>query len=169
MQRVRVTVGDRHAANELEIEHRVPQSAQEGTGLQLAWKNLLGTCPGNSHTSAPDQHCGHRKGEQLMSLDPTEAKLELRLRYDALGRVLAETSELQSELDDILNLNATHLRRNRVKALQGFQEALRRKRPRGIWAREWLERQLEPSTRGELPEFVGILRWSVRKRRTRPQ
>jgi len=112
----------------MKIEHW--QCQERFSGRQLDYTNLLGACKGGEihgrSTSPNTHHCDTRKGNLDFCVNPSAnaVNLESRLRYLADGTVEAEQEPLNSQLNDVLNLNYALLKSNRVSALNAFKQTL---------------------------------------------
>lgn len=148
----------------VKIEHR--QSRSTSPSLQLEWKNLLAACPGGQDGPRSDQHCDTRKGDRSISLDPTNPNIETEVHYLADGRVKSDNVMLDIELNEVLGLNQPFLRRNRKAKLDGFIAEMTR-RDRRSWSVRTLENEVhryEQPVNGELPEYLGVIVWWIRKK-----
>jgi hypothetical protein len=149
----------------VKIEHRVPQTVDESRAL--AWRNMLGVCPGNEGSPPAQQHCDTRKGNEVITVNPFERSLMATILYTAEGRVRSTREDLQRDLDERLNLNWEALVRRRREAVLGMADALGRRagqafsNARLITA---LQRCQQPDGDGRLPPFVGVLEWWLKRR-----
>lgn len=129
----------------MKLEHFRSQS--EHPARQLEYANLLAACPGGqvhaSHAGVDLRHCDSRKGNEAISLDPV-AGVEHRLSYRFTeGRIAGEDAEAERELNEVLNLNAQHLRQARQRVIEGLAEGLEKKHRTGTWSAPVLRRELE--------------------------
>jgi uncharacterized protein (TIGR02646 family) len=153
-------------ADEMKVEHRVPQSVD--SAQQLTWKNLLGCCRGGEGSSPKEQHCDTRKGDAEVTIDPTSPRCEAYLRYAGDGRITADDPAVARDLDDTLNLNLPKFVRNRNAVLEAFFQGMRRRFPdAAAWDRA-LPRELTalcaPDVDGHLREHVGYVVWWIQRR-----
>jgi len=146
----------------MKIEHFLPQSRHPDKAID--WGNLLAACPGNAGKPRRLQTCDTRKGDQEIRLDP-QGPLVDRIRYSNSGHVEIDDTELQQELDDVLNLNTEQLAENRRHALQGLVEVIRRERGKAsAWPGDALLRKLSRiDAEGRLDEYVGVLESWLRR------
>ncbi|MGC4119950.1 MAG: TIGR02646 family protein [Myxococcales bacterium] len=142
----------------MKVEHWLPQSdPEQGKQGELAWDNLFGACRGGEGSPPSMQHCDTRKGDQYLSLRPTDPTCGERIRYLPDGTVRSDDKELQVELDQVLNLNLKRLQRNREATLDGFLDAAKRSSDKN-WTRARIERWLDELAEPErLQEHVQIV------------
>lgn len=88
------------------IEHWIPKT--KGTDEQsLDYENMLAVCSGTVEgTRKKDQTCDARKGDKIIKLDPRDISHIQSLSYDDLGCIRSDDPDLQTCLDDELNLNS---------------------------------------------------------------
>jgi uncharacterized protein (TIGR02646 family) len=151
----------------MKIEHRVPQRGADGDATRdLDWPNLLGACcgtiPAPAGRGARLLHCDSAKGDQRLSLDPTEASHMAAIGYTRGGRVTSSRLEHQGEIDGVLNLNADALVERRTRALSVLQDELQRRYGVRDLPEEKLQKLLaqtrDPSG-GALRPFAGFVCW----------
>lgn len=162
-------------AGAMNVEHWQAQSSATGSGLTLTWSNLLGACPGKIFTRegrVSATHCDHRKGDQALSLDPTNIRHISTLSYGADGSLRSSESPLQREIDETLGLNSETLKGNRKQALDEVLKCVAQGAGAGRSATPAMLDKLiddwdKPDSHGHLrPNCELILFW-LRKRRKR--
>ena len=158
----------RPAGDAMKIEHW--HSQDEFPAEQLDYSNLLGACLGGAGQPDEQQHCDTRKGNSLLSRNPANPahRVEGFVRYEPGGRIVSDDAAFNSELENVLNLNAAFLKNNRKATLDGFHQALSK---RGELQRITLERWLcdwngETHT-NELRPFCQVVVYWLRKRLAR--
>jgi uncharacterized protein (TIGR02646 family) len=159
----------------LRIEHLRPQ--HEHRAQQLTHRNLLAACPGGqdnpTHEQRDIRHCDVRKGASPLALDPV-AGVEHRVRYGFVeGRIFGADPEADRDLDQVLGLNAPHLRQLRRRVIEGLIARLRKKYSDKTWSRAALEREIARWSSRDGHEFrpfcqvaVEFLRKQLPKART---
>ena len=159
----------------LRFEHLRPQD--EHRAQQLTHRNLLAACPGGqdnpTHEHRDIRHCDVRKGASPLALDPV-AGVEHRVRYGFVeGRVVGADPEAERDLDQVLGLNAPHLRQLRRRVIEGLIARLRKKYSDKTWSRAALEREIARWSSRDGQEFrpfcqvaVEFLRKQLPKART---
>ncbi|MEX1369041.1 MAG: TIGR02646 family protein [Nannocystaceae bacterium] len=175
MQRIRDVPGG------MKVEHWYPQSlpAAPRAGViapvaargPLDYGNLLGVCAGGEGQPRAQQHCDTHKGNRLITIDPLDHPERL-LSYRIDGSIHATMDEMQSELDDVLNLNVDKLRHNRKSAWDGVYAVLKQGgasafRPRAL--RKQLDRLLARDSGGRRREYCGFVAFFLDKKLRRSE
>jgi uncharacterized protein (TIGR02646 family) len=142
----------------MKIEHWHSQSGFPNE--QLDYENLLGAClgatifPTGSETHI-FEHCDTSKAESEISRNPARAahRVQQILRYSGDGTIVSDDATFDSEINEVLHLNAAFLRNNRKAVLDAFVMAVPKAGTlsRGIlqrWVNQWNgnshNRPLEP-------------------------
>lgn len=86
----RITISDSHN------EHIIPQSDISGQNLTLDFNNIVASCQSNNH-------CGHKKENQLISVTPFVPSCENDIIYQLSGKMTHRNQNAQSTIS-ILNL-----------------------------------------------------------------
>lgn len=164
----------------MKIEHWAPQSVHPD--LQLDYHNLLGACVGEVRDDEPDadqthqksrresQHCDTRKGNTEIKVHPADPKqrCDRLVKYRFNGEVYSDDPDVQRDLNETLNLNATALRRRRNGVLTGLSQQLA-KVNKGQWPPELIRREIEAWQRrddeGKLPELCQVVVYYLQKRK----
>ena len=149
----------------MKVEHWRPQAVYPDQAL--VWNNLLGACWGGMGLPPEEQHCDTRKGEVEIRLDPQNAAHTQTLSMFSDGRLTSTDPLLQTDLDLVLGLNLTTLRRERAAALEGVLRALRaryKKGPIPLTEFQRLAGAMEEAVRGKLPVLASVARLYVGKR-----
>jgi uncharacterized protein (TIGR02646 family) len=108
----------------MKIEHW--KSQKHFPAKQLDYDNLLGACLGGMGKPKRDQYCDTRKLEENLSFNPANQNhnVENLFTLPGSGRIEANSSQLQKELDDILNLNHPVLVSNRKAVIDAFIQSM---------------------------------------------
>jgi len=111
---------------ETKIEHIEPQS--KSPDKMLDYKNMLAVCSGGEGSPYDQQHCDTYKGDKLLSFNPadTRVNLEIKLRYNGSGEIHSDDEQLNSDINEILNLNVVSLKENRHAVFLGIIRELSR-------------------------------------------
>lgn len=124
--------------------------------------NLFGACLGSKDKPRNRQHCDTYQGDRDFhtQLDHPTLRIERLVRYTRKGRVSApDDPKLNSEIDEVLNLNEDDLCRKREDVLNGFLDAMRR-RHAGPWSEAVLTKERSdwstPGRKGYRP-FFGVV------------
>lgn len=142
------------------IEHL--KSRHHNPKLALDYQNMVICCSGKSGNEA---HCDVKKGDKPISFSPLLPQLESSISYSShTGRIKSNNATWDTEINDVLNLNASLLCENRKKVLEGVIQVLSQRN----WAPAQLKRQLqnwtEPNAHHELRPYCGIVRSFLYKR-----
>jgi uncharacterized protein (TIGR02646 family) len=94
--------------------------------LQLDYQNLLGACKGGEGQPRHLQHCDTYKGSSAFDFDPTAVlpAIDSLIWYGTDGSINSDNSELNRQLNDVLNLNNIRLINNRKAALDAFTRTI---------------------------------------------
>ena len=155
----------------MKIEHWRPQS-RHPTG-QLDYGNLLAACPGGEGQPPRHQHCDTRKGDRDLRWNPGNPahRIDTRLRYEPDGAIRAnDDGDFDAQLDEVLNLNLSRLRRNRKAVLDAVLEWWQAGRThRGPDQRARLERERDRWRDGgdALTPYCQVVVWWLEQRLAR--
>lgn len=132
----------RIAASTMKIEHWASQS--QNRELALSYDNLLGACYGGEGKPFGSQHCDTHKGNTSLTINPTQVgDCERLIRYTASGEVLSNVPQIDTDLNETLNLNLGWLKMNRAAVMRGVIEGLKRKQAKGTWTRPLIEKEID--------------------------
>jgi hypothetical protein len=122
----------------MKIEHW--QCQENYPNRQLDYKNLLGACRGGEGGPGKDQHCDTRKGKKDLCINPADpaCNVERPVKFPGSGKIKSDDSEIDRQLNDVLNLNHPQLVANRKATLDSFCSAL----GKGNINNGWLNSQL---------------------------
>jgi uncharacterized protein (TIGR02646 family) len=152
----------------MEIEHFKPQSKSPGS--QLDYSNLLASCQGNRGQPKRLQHCNARKSEEEITLNPADSikNCEDFLHYSSSGKITSEDVQIDSELNDILNLNLDTIVKNRKAALDIIVFQLNKKFKHKEWSKEEIKSKLREwqvkNSQGKYQEYFHYVIWYLTKR-----
>ncbi len=89
------------------IEHWIPQSASPE--LQLKYSNYLGVCSGklyiNENEGTFNEFCSVSKGSRTITFNPLDESHFETLSYNEANQIASSSSKIDSDLNDLLNLN----------------------------------------------------------------
>lgn len=151
----------------MKIEHWHSQAQQKYPEEQLAYRNLLGACPGNEGQPRAAQYCDTRKGDNDLSRNPADPghAVEQLIHFLSDGTIVSTNLTFNQEIDEILNLNVAYLKNQRKAALDSFLTSLHK---RGELQQSTLERWLTDwngeSNTGELRPYCQVVVYWIRKR-----
>jgi len=92
------------------IEHVKCQS--QNSNQELNYQNLLLACNGNHGSPKIMQTCDTHKGESDLSFNPsaTERNIESYIKYKSNGEIFSDDAIINTELNEVLNLNTKDLK-----------------------------------------------------------
>lgn len=122
--------------NNSKIEHFKPQTKYRN--LQIDYQNLFIACDGGEGKRGKEQYCDTFKGEdELKSINLLDV-IEQYIQYSKLGDVSSTDSKINTELNDILNLNNKILKKNRK---QSYQRLIQNLQQRG-WTNQTINQDI---------------------------
>lgn len=155
-------------AGGMKIEHWVAQSRDAASALDYA--NMLAACKGGDGdgTSRSGQHCDTRKGNDALTINPTDPACERKTSYNpTTGEITSEDPAVRRELNETLNLNVPWLKKNRFEAVDSAIQRLGKKRegawPPSLLAKEY-ERWNQKNGEGKYPEYCRIVLYWLERR-----
>ncbi|MXY39275.1 MAG: TIGR02646 family protein [Rhodospirillaceae bacterium] len=156
----------RPEASAMKIEHWRCQSRYPDE--QLDYNNLLGACMGGEGRSQRRQHCDTRKGDRDLLWNPAEPvhAIESRVQYGADGTIESDNETLDSQLNEILNLNLALLKQNRKSVLDAVLQWWKRRKPVPRHRIERQIRRLAPAD-GSLDPYCQVAVWWLNRKLSR--
>jgi uncharacterized protein (TIGR02646 family) len=116
---------ERIGCSDCKIEHLKDQSGNRN--LQINYRNLFVACSGNEGNQKNQQHCDTFKGNQDLDHIDLLSNIENSICYkDSDGEIFSKNSNINDEIDNILNLNLKRLKDNRKDAIKTFYQELKR-------------------------------------------
>lgn len=155
----------------VKIEHYHARNTEN----QMDYQNLLAVCTGNQTLKDDNGEvqeerftCDSCKKNKELKINPRSKADMDTITYNNAGIMLSSNEKFQNDIDYTLNLNDRngHLIGNRKAALKPLIMKLRKLKPgqNAMPVLKKLERYCyEVNEYGELPEYVGIMRWYVTK------
>ena len=158
MSRIRPT------ADQMKIAHWHAQSTHPAE--QLDYGNLLGACLGNPGQPSRMQHCDASQGNRDVSRNPANPahQVESLIHYLSDGRIQSDNRCFNSELNDVLNLNAAFLTGNRKAVLDGFAKSIRNGPLQRSTLERWIRNWNGDNDAGELRPYCQVVVYWHRKR-----
>lgn len=110
------------------IEHHYPQHPSTGgirDGADVDYNNMFAVCSGNrGYGNTSDLTCDARKGNTVMKLDPKDQHHINKIRYRNDGTIYSDDTDLNMELNNVLNLNGARLKQNRKRVIDKVKKKL---------------------------------------------
>ncbi len=96
---------------------------------QLNYNNMFLACCGNQGSLKTSQTCDTSKENKSLNplLSPLDDNIENRIKYKANGEIFTEDTNLNNELNFILNLNEFQLKENRKVVFRTIRDKIRNK------------------------------------------
>jgi uncharacterized protein (TIGR02646 family) len=145
------------------VEHVAPQNSDN----RFDWDNLALACDGGNQGKNP-AHCDHAKGQtSLDTVHPYKAPLSRFVTLRDKGR-LSVVEAARRDVEQVLNLNARHLQRQRESVREALIAMLqRRKRPDESWRPQDIAQALNMlRSRGEPIDYQPLIEdWLERRLR----
>jgi uncharacterized protein (TIGR02646 family) len=139
--------------------------------LKLNYNNMVICCPGRINSEA---HCDDSKGNLDITFNLFTPALENSIKYLSKNGSIYSTNETwNNEINNIVKLNNSLLRKNRLLVLQGVQQLLEKEnwRPSIISAQleYWSSLHLDTNDNEmKKNEYCGIVVWYLQKTLSRP-
>lgn len=159
-------------ANEenMKIEHFKPYSLYDGThkkeDLRLNYTNLFAVCKGGENSAFHLYHCDKTKQDNLIKLNPSEKKLMDTIKFDGRGNVYTGNTELDKEIDQMLNLNNENLRKARESVVKSIQNSIFKAFGGKVVTKSFLRKQIqkfEKKENGKYIEFCQVAVYQLQK------
>lgn len=135
---------------------------------QLTFQNLLGACRGGEGQPGHLQHCDTHKGDRDLLWNPADPvrRIETRIQYDLDGTIRADDPVFEDQLNNVLNLNHTHIRNNRKGVLTGLLEWWTAEKP---VPKARIEKAIADRTNagGDLTPYCQVAVWWLQQKHAR--
>ncbi|EHH1031119.1 TIGR02646 family protein [Vibrio parahaemolyticus] len=150
----------------MKVEHYRCQHSHPS--LQLTYTNLFACCMGNEGSVKKKQTCDTKKGSDSLSIDllsqnPLASSL---ISYNSSGKIKCSDSNIDTELNEVLNLNQRRLVANRKAVLEAVESELGKKR--GLRSRAEITSLLKSytglDTNYKYKEYCGVAKFYLEKR-----
>ena len=162
MQRIKNEPNKKTGINKTKIEHYKPQSIYNGKkrkkDLRLTYKNMLGVCEGNEDQPNHKSHCGVRKDDLLLSINPLDSNCEKLIKFKKDGRIFSENKEIDNDINNILNLNEETLKKNRKTTITfAFDSIKKRKKKKSSAINLELKKWIRLHADGYIPYCQAVI------------
>ncbi len=140
----------------MKIEHW--QCQKKHPNRQLDYSNLLGACNGGEGRPSKEQHCDTFKGDSALSINPADpvCNIERLVKFPGSGKIQSDDSNIDRELNEVLNLNHPQLVANRKATLDSFCQAIGRQNRNDGWFNRKLA-EWRGDGGGELEPFSQVI------------
>ncbi|MFH0821867.1 MAG: retron system putative HNH endonuclease [Pseudomonadota bacterium] len=159
----------RISAVTMKVEHWHCRSKYPCEGLDYG--NMLAVCHGNEGSPSTQQNCDTAKGDKELKYNPADSThdVERLVNYYGDGRIGSNDPVLREQLDDVLNLNQSRLRRDREQVVDAVRLMLGRDRGSRSAAeiRRLRDGWSAPDKEGKLKEYCGVAVYLLNKRLNR--
>ena len=143
------------------IDHCVAQSdTLHGAELSLNYPNMVLSCDSRN---MGEETCDKFKKDKPLPFSPLNKSDMETIYYSKDGTIHSSNPEDDKALNDVLNLNAPQLKRNRKAAWVETMNLISSRCNNGAWdaskIRKYLGTATTPDRGGRLPEYCGIIRY----------
>ena len=148
----------------MKVEHIKPRSKNKE--LNFEYKNLVACCKGGEGYSKDMQHCDTKKDDREISIDVfSDADIGTISYSSHTGEIKSSNTEYNKDINDILNLNCSYLKRQRISVLNAAIEALGKNLD---WKNSRIKKQcdkyLNKDKEGMYKPYCGIVLWFLGKK-----
>ena len=150
----------------MKIEHFYCQD--EHSNLDLNYNNMLGCCPGGEGSPYKLQTCDTRKGNKALQYSPSLPKhdVDSKIRYASSGKISSYDEDFDTQINDVLNLNLTRLKENRVAARYAAEEKLNK--TKGTRSKTEIQKLIDfyknKNSKNHFTEYYGFVLDYLRKK-----
>ncbi|EIJ41936.1 TIGR02646 family protein [Beggiatoa alba B18LD] len=128
---------------------------------QLDYKNMLAVCQGNEGQDEKQQHCDTKKGNTDITCHPADSASQYlleTLKYLGDGRIQSTESELNKQIETILNLNISRLMDNRKNIVIAVKKVLNSKKGSRTQSeiQQYLNRWKSRDVGGKYQAYCGV-------------
>lgn len=159
----RIPVKDRNSNETTRIDHKL--SRKNHPELQLNYTNMAICCPGAIDN---DFHCDKLKEENDITFDLSDDRFFETISYSSKdGEIKSSDEEYNRQMNRLLNLNHSLLKRNRLGTLRGVIAMMNKENRKG-WTAADIRRMIEiwdnKDSDGQYKPYNGIVLWFLNKR-----
>ncbi|MDY5738287.1 MAG: retron system putative HNH endonuclease [Candidatus Onthomorpha sp.] len=143
----------------MKVEHIKPRSKNKE--LNFEYKNLVACCKGGEGYSEDRQHCDTKKGNTEISIDVFNDDDIKTISYSSrTGEIKSSSTEYNKDINDILNLNCSYLKRQRISVLNAAIEALGKNLDwKNSRIKKEYDKYLNKDKEGKYKPYCGIVLW----------
>lgn len=160
MRRIPLSKRDPREAEFSKIAHLLTRANHPDR--KFDYENMVLCCPGNINGVS---HCDKSQGSTNITLLLFRPQLQASISFGSYtGEIKCSDADWNSQIQDILNLNNSLLKLNRLLTLNGIRQILESRR----WTRARLAAKLEEwnnlDNQGKLKPYCGIVIWYLNKK-----
>ena len=137
-------------------------------GVQLNYKNLLGSCRGGESSGRKLQHCDTRKADRDLRWNPADPnhRVESRVKYSVDGTIRSVDGNFDRQLNEDLNLNIRFIKNGRKSVLESIGGWWQKSRGgSGTVSRPRLEKKIRELTEASrMDPYDPVAIWWLKKR-----
>ena len=148
----------------MKVEHIKPRSKNKE--LNFEYKNLVACCKGGEGYSKDMQHCDTKKDDREISIDVfSDADIGTISYSSHTGEIKSSNTEYNKDINDILNLNCSYLKRQRISVLNAAIEALGKNLDwKNSRIKKEYDKYLNKDKEGMYKPYCGIVLWFLGKK-----
>ena len=168
MRRIGRDKNDDGFYKDVKIEHVIPRSETQKSDdptvrlLEIDYNNLVAVCDGLTEGMP---HCDTSKENRVIKLHPCNINVEPTISYGLRdGKIISNNPHWNDDIncEEKLNLNLSHIKINRIHALEGLKNALKKDKN---WSKSHLNRKLNHLEEvSHKNPYLGILKYYLRKK-----
>ena len=116
----------------------------ETENLDLRYANMLAACDGGKGQPSHLQHCDTKQGNAILKINPADStkNCENLIAYRSSGEIYSNDSDINHDLQEILNLNLETIKNNRKNAYNEIIKILDSKYPKKSFTKKVLEKEI---------------------------
>lgn len=156
----RIPHRDNNSSENCRIDHILSRKRHDD--LKFSYQNMIACCPGAINQ---EFHCDKLKGENDITFDLSDDSFIHTLSYQSKsGEIKSSNKDYQEEINDLLNLNHSLIRKNRQQTLQGVITRLGQRTWKVSDIRKTIENWDNKDNEGRYKPYNGIVLWYLKKK-----
>ncbi len=148
--------------NVMKIEHFLPQSKYPNKSLE--YNNLFACCDGGISNRENDNalSCDTKKENRETSINPLKNDIEEKITYTPEGEIISDNDNYTHDMNEILNLNSSRLKRNRNEVCQLIIKEILNNQNNKTYLMKLLNYWKENRQGVGLPEYAGVAKYFLK-------
>lgn len=116
----------------------------EKENLDLDYRNMLAACDGGKGQPSRLQHCDTKQGNAILKINPADSikNCENLIAYRASGEIYSDNSDINYDLQEVLNLNLETIKKARKEAYDEIMKRLNSEYPNKSFTKIILEKKI---------------------------